>query len=733
MNTIMNERKRLFLLIGIMGAVALTIGVSVFMMLYQTAFNEQKKRLKETVQSQARMIETIMQHETLSHKGDPETRAADVLEQLIEAHNRYTTRSKTFEFTLARQEGDQIFFMLNHGSGKRIHRKPVPFDSNLAEPMRRALSGKSGTLVGLDYQGVMVLAAHEPVPRLKLGLVAKIDLSEIRAPFIKAGMVVAGIGIVLILIGSWLFIKVSEPILVQLQKQLVQMETLVISLQDSQNQFKRIIQNNADAIVVTVDGIIQFANPAAETIFGRSVSDLSGKDIGFPILEKKRADIQILHPSGKKVTATMHTAQIEWEKTPAHLISFHDITQKKKMEEKQKKLEQQLAQAQKMESVGRLAGGVAHDYNNALTTIMGYTELAMMDADPKGPLYADLSQVLKASQRARDITRQLLAFARKQTIAPVALNLNPTVEGMIKMLRRLIGEDIDLVWQPGKNLWNVRMDPSQIEQILANLCINARDAIKGVGKITIETNTVVFDAAYCADHAGFIPGEFVLLAVSDNGCGMDKKILSQMFEPFFTTKAVDKGTGLGLSTVYGIVKQNNGFTNVYSEPGKGTTIKIYLSRHTGKSLESRTESTEEIPQGRGETILVVEDDLSILNLTQKILIGLGYAVLAADTPEKAMTMASEHTDQIDLFLTDVIMPEMNGLELSKQLKLQYPDLKCLFMSGYTANAIAHHGVLDKGVHFIQKPFSKKDLAAMIRRVLDTVTPSPDHVDKTRGV
>ncbi|MBC8438117.1 MAG: PAS domain S-box protein [Deltaproteobacteria bacterium] len=395
-----------------------------------------------------------------------------------------------------------------------------------------------------------------------------------------------------------------------------------------------------------------------------------------------------------------------------------DITQLKQAEKEKSELEAQYRQAQKMESVGRLAGGVAHDYNNALTAIMGYTELAIMDSDPAGPLHADLNQVLKAGRRAQDITRQLLAFARKQTISPRVLNLNNNVESILKMLRRLIGEDIDLIWLPETGLWSVKMDPSQIDQILANLCVNARDAIVGVGKITIETDTIVFDSAYCADHSGFIPGEFVQLSVSDNGCGMDKEILNNIFEPFFTTKDSDKGTGLGLSMVYGIVKQNNGFINVYSEPGKGTTIKIYLPWDEGKVVEIQEESTAKIPQGQGETILLVEDDLPILELTEKILNSLDYTVLAADTPKGAMKLAREHTGKIHLLVTDVIMPEMNGLELSEHLQSLFPDLKCIFMSGYTANAIAHHGVLDKGGHFIQKPFSKNDLATIVRKVLD---------------
>ena len=398
--------------------------------------------------------------------------------------------------------------------------------------------------------------------------------------------------------------------------------------------------------------------------------------------------------------------------------SLVEITERKRSEIEREKLQVQLVQAQKMESVGRLAGGVAHDYNNALTSIMGFTELAMMDADPKGPLHADLNQILKSAKRAKDITRQLLAFARKQTIAPVVLDLNETVESMRKMLRRLIGEDIDLVWMPGKDLGNVKMDPSQIDQILANLCVNARDAIEGVGKITIETGMAIFDEAYCADHTDFIPGEFVLLAVSDNGCGMNKEILNNIFEPFFTTKPVDKGTGLGLSTTYGIVKQNNGFINVYSEPGKGTAIKIYLTRHEDETVEIQKGNTAKISQGQGETILLVEDDLSILKLAQKILKGLNYTVLIAGTPKGGIKLSEDHTGEIHLLVTDVIMPEMNGLELSKQLKHLYPDLKCIFMSGYTANAIAHHGVLDEGVHFIQKPFSRKDLASIVRKVLD---------------
>ena len=288
--------------------------------------------------------------------------------------------------------------------------------------------------------------------------------------------------------------------------------------------------------------------------------------------------------------------------------------ERKEVEEALKVSEQKYQQAQKMESIGRLAGGVAHDYNNALSVIMGYTELSMQEVESTSQLHDNFKEILKAAQHAADITRQLLAFARKQTIAPVVLDLNKTVEGMLKMLRSLIGEDIDFVWMPGGVLWPVKMDPTQIDQILANLCVNSRDAIKGVGKIIIESKNITLTEDYCNKHSGFIPGAFVLLAVSDDGCGMGKEIQSNIFEPFFTTKSLDKGTGLGLSTVYGIMKQNNGFINVYSELDTGTTIKIYLPRYTGKAVEIHEKAAEETPSGHGETILVVEDDLAILEL-----------------------------------------------------------------------------------------------------------------------
>ena len=395
-----------------------------------------------------------------------------------------------------------------------------------------------------------------------------------------------------------------------------------------------------------------------------------------------------------------------------------DITERRKAEEEEARLKCQLQQAQKMEAVGRLAGGVAHDFNNMLNVISGYGELALEETDPSQQIHAELQEIINAAHRSADIARQLLAFARKQPISPKVLDINKSVEGAIRMLQRLIGEDIDIAWLPGDAVWSVKIDPGQIDQILVNLCVNARDAIPDVGKITIETGNVLFDRDYCTQHFGFIPGEYILLAVSDNGFGMDSQTLDNIFDPFFTTKEAGRGTGLGLAMVYGIVNQNNGFINVYSEPDHGTTFKIYLPRHQGKEdlLPERGKGRQ--GERGSETILLVEDERSILKMTTIMLESLGYRVLPANTPREAIQLAETYDGEIHLLVTDVVMPEMNGRVLGERILSVYPDLEHLFMSGYTANVIAHHGVLDEGVNFLQKPFSKKELGAKVRQTLD---------------
>jgi PAS domain S-box-containing protein len=491
------------------------------------------------------------------------------------------------------------------------------------------------------------------------------------------------------------------------------------------------IEQAGEGIVMTdAKGNIEFVNPAFEKMTGYSRNELLGRNPR--ILKSGKHDELFYHElwetissgrtwAGRLVNKRKDGKLYSEETTISPVLDasgkiVNYVAVKRDITE-HLRLAAQFQQAQKMEAVGLLAGGVAHDYNNMLSVILGYAELALEKVAPGEPLHTDLEIIITAAKRSAAITRQLLGFARKQTIVPEVLDLNKTVESMLTMLRRLIGEDIDLAWLPKANLDPINMDPTQVDQILANLCVNARDAVTGVGKITIETRNTVFDAAYCADHYGFVEGAYVLLAVSDDGCGMNKEVLEHIFDPFFTTKGEGQGTGLGLSTVYGIVKQNNGFINVYSEPGKGTTIKIYLPQHMEHAVITQQSKALDIPLSQGETVLVVEDEPTLLMMAQKMLRKLGYQVVAAGTPGTAIELAKEHESEIHLLLTDVVMPEMNGRDLAEWLQTLYPNMKILFMSGYTAKVIAHRGVLKAGVNFIQKPFATKDLAVKIREVL----------------
>ena len=401
------------------------------------------------------------------------------------------------------------------------------------------------------------------------------------------------------------------------------------------------------------------------------------------------------------------------------LAYARDITDRRRAEAEREKLQGQLLQSQKMESVGRLAGGVAHDYNNMLGVILGHAEMALAQTDPDHPLYGPLQEIQKAALRSADLTRQLLTFARKQAVVPRVLDLNGTVEGMLGILRRLLGEDIRLDWLPGENLWPLRMDPTQVDQVLANLCVNARDAIEGVGRIVLETSNVQLRRDYGPEGVAE-PGDYVLLSVSDDGCGMDPQTREHIFEPFFTTKPSGQGTGLGLATVYGVVTQNRGLVQVYSEPGQGTTFRIYLPRHQGEvPAADRSQPREEDRLRRGgETLVLVEDEPAILRMGKAMLERLGYRVLAAASPREALDRVREESGPVHLLLTDVVMPGMNGRDLLREVRALVPEVRVLFMSGYTANVVSRRGVLEEGEPFLQKPFSMVELAAKVREVLD---------------
>ncbi|MGZ3482648.1 MAG: ATP-binding protein, partial [Gemmatimonadaceae bacterium] len=382
------------------------------------------------------------------------------------------------------------------------------------------------------------------------------------------------------------------------------------------------------------------------------------------------------------------------------------------------RLEEQLRQAQKMEAVGRLAGGVAHDFNNLLTVILSYTDMLIEGVAPKDPRAEDLDQIRKAAVAAAALTRQLLTFSRQQVIEPRLLDLNEVVSGSVKMLERLIGEDVELKTALVSEPLTLMIDPGQLEQVIMNLAVNARDAMPTGGKLTLETTSVTMDAEYVRDHWPAHVGRFAMLAVSDTGCGMDEATRSRIFEPFFTTKGVGKGTGLGLATVYGIVKQSNGFVWVYSEPEHGSTFKIYLPlvEEPAEPFAGKIEQTA--PTGGTETILLAEDAAAVRVAVRQILERLGYTVIEAPNGAVALS-AAEHTSTVDLLLTDVVMPEMSGRELAERFTQIRPNTQVLFMSGYTDDAVIRHGVLRPGTAYIQKPFSAESLASKIREVLDS--------------
>ncbi len=506
------------------------------------------------------------------------------------------------------------------------------------------------------------------------------------------------------------------------------------ALKESEERYRSLFNNMTEGfalheIIADAEGIpydYRFldVNPAFERLTGLKRAELQGRCVTevIPNIEPQRIDNygQValtgtpIHFEGYSEALDYWFHVFAYQTAPGQFaVIFSDITERKRAEVEKQTMTELFVQAQKMESVGRLAGGVAHDFNNMLGVILGHTELALDQVHISQPLFDDLKEIQKAAQRSADLTRQLLAFARKQTVVPKVLDLNETVSGMAKMLKRLIGEDIGMEWNPGEGLWTIRMDPSQVDQIMANLAVNARDAIQGIGTLTIETANVTVTEQYGAGHDNWVSGDYVCLSIRDTGVGMDEQTLQHIFEPFFTTKDATKGTGLGLSTVYGIVKQNSGYIKVQSKQGAGTKFEIYLPRFQGSTAGTSDRSLS-AAKGQG-TVLLVEDEGSILRLTTRMLEDLGYLVLPAATPDEAIRSAQTHPGDIDVLLSDVVMPKMNGHDLANKIWSLRPGLKCIFMSGWTADILEHQGVMDPETYILQKPFSRQQLAAILQK------------------
>ena len=502
------------------------------------------------------------------------------------------------------------------------------------------------------------------------------------------------------------------------------------ALGDSEEQYRSLLTNSTDMIFIAQDQVIKFRNPLMTLTLGYSEEELTAFPFAKIIHPEDRAMVEERHQKrlrGEEVLNTysfriltkqervlwvqLNPTPVTWEGRPAVLCSLRDITS-------QKLLEMQYLQSQKMEAIGRLAGGIAHDFNNLLTVIKGYSHLALIDLKEGDPLKGNLEEIENAAERAARLTRQILAFSRRQIMEMKVLDLNSVLYDLDKMLRRVIGEDIELVTLVAEDLGKVKTDSGQIEQVIVNLAVNARDAMPEGGKLTIETANVELDEAYAGRHIAVKPGRYAMLAVSDTGCGMSPEVQEEIFEPFFTTKEKGKGTGLGLSTVYGIVKQSGGNIWVYSELGQGTTFKIYLPLADELLVEETTEQPIMKTTHGGETILLVEDDENVRKLTSLILRKQGYRVFEASNGEEAMATSRNLNKPVHLVLTDVVMPGMNGHKVIEKLRQEHGAFKVLYMSGYTDNAIVHHGILAAGTNFIQKPFSRETLIRKVIEALD---------------
>jgi len=862
---IVSGTRRRFMALVLIMIVACGVGMTIVtVMLYHHSIEEHKEQLLTTARSQARLIEAMARYDINIainlRDEDPEYNAfAATLSQITEAHGSYDGFGETGEFTLARRDGNSIVFVLQHRHIVIEDHASVSFDSNLAEPMRRALKGKSGTVIGLDYRGELVLAAHEPVSVLNLGIVAKIDLAEIRAPFIKSGLTATAVALIFVLAGTVLFIHVGNPIMTRLEKysralekEVQERKQVEEELRDSKERFMLLFENaplgyqslsakgdfielnetwckvlgytkeevlgrnfsefihpdfrevfkenfpkfksmgyilgvefemikkDGSEIIVSFDGKIGYKDDGSfkqthcvlsditeskrakdelleskerlHTIFsssadylmlldkkhrvrlinrvepGMEMADFVGKSLSELAAPADQARIEILLDQvvkkaqkkqydtvrdlsdGTRVYFNTIVAPIVISgKVTGTVVSTRDVTELRRLEE-------QYRQAQKMESIGRLAGGVSHDLNNLLSPIIGYSEILMSDMDHNNVRREYADEILKAGMRARDLVRQLLAFSRKQTLEYMPVDMNKVITGIDKLLRRAIREDVEIKIIPSLEICTIMADLGQLEQVIMNLAVNAADAMPEGGQLTIETGMAELDDDYAAEHQDVEPGSYVLLTVSDTGCGMDNDTRSHIFEPFFSTKG-EQGTGLGLATVYGIVRQHGGCIMTVSEPGEGTTFNVYIPLSNAAVVEGKTDKKVVADLRGQETILLVEDDEHVRQLAFSILERYGYKVIAAKDGAEALKILDACNDPVQLLLTDVVMPVMNGKDLFNKASAKRKDLKVLYMSGYHDDVIAHRGVLEDGLAFIQKPFSVETLASKVRDVL----------------
>jgi PAS domain S-box-containing protein len=839
----MSEARRLFLLILIMVIVSATVAGVAINRLYEASFEQQRMRLIESAHSQAKLIETIarfnIQHQKRIHP-DNNIYEAFTLAEIIEAHSKYEGFGMTGEFTLARREKDMIIFLLSHRHYDLDQTKPVPFNSKLAEPMRQALSGKSGTLVGLDYRGKMVLAAYEPVGALDLGIVAKIDLKEIRAPFIKASFIAGGLAFVAVCIGAVIFLLITTPI--------------IRKMKESEAKHRAFFQEALDAIFIAdaKTRMIVDANKAAQNLLGRSLNEIkqmkqsdvvSAKDAKIgkrrfdKVIEKGHLGPQeyiIISKDGRRtpvesqsnvialkghklVTAffrditdrkqaekELQRSRIEWGETfdvMSDWVSLidtdtHTIIRSNRAGEKllgvpvseiigktccnfvhgsetpapdcplqkmlktgnreskefempernlwvyvtadpvrnengdiinavyvvrdisqQKQLEMNLLQAQKMEAIGTLAGGIAHDFNNILSAIIGHSELFLYNAPKDSSMVESIQEVLKAGHRAKDLVEQILTFSRHEEAERKPVRITPIVNDALKLLRASLPATIEIQQREKVGLDIVSSDPTRIHQVIMNLCTNAGYAMKqngGVLKVNLEN--VDLKLSLTDLYLNITPGIYLKISISDTGPGISPEVLDRIFEPYFTTKEKGEGTGLGLAVAYGIVESYGGTITVQSVEGKGTTFDIYLPIEEEQET-SKEELKESIPTGT-ERILFIDDEDAIVGIVKRMLNRLGYDVIAKTSSKEALELFHAEPSRFDLVITDMTMPGMTGDKVAQEVMKVDSKVPIILCTGYS-DQISEEKAKKMGIkEFIMKPFVMKNLAKIVRDVLD---------------
>ncbi|MCF8129989.1 MAG: response regulator [Deltaproteobacteria bacterium] len=884
------EQKRVFMLIGLMILAIGIVGVTAFTLLYDVAMTQNRGRLTETVKSQARLMEAIARHDMAYKPHLPGSPINVIVARIAEAHEKYSGFGKTGSFTLARRADDRIVFLLVHCGEKMADPVSVPWNSNLAQPMRRALSGHSGTMVGLDYDGHKVLAAYEPVAILELGIVAKIDLSEIRAPFVRAGLMAGGVMLLVSFAVALLFVRISRPMITKIEDHARDLEKTVADLERSEERSRRMIERNPDAILIlNRDGEILFANPASQSFFGRTPEVLVGVQLGVPSVDEDYSEISLGRPDGIEKTAEMRSQHIQWEGEGAFIVSMRDVTERKEAENrihrlnealrairdvnqlitrekdanrliqsaceilttgerfqgawialidenrsvvnashagmgngftelfqrlyrgefpscvketiydaatvtvqkgqevcedcpmsvsscaddgalvvpliqgdrhygvlvitapfemladeedqslfreaaddiafalksienttKTKSLESQLRQAQKMEAIGTLAGGIAHDFNNILAAILGYSQLFMTEIPDDSPLSPYLQQIVKAGERARDLVKQILTFSRQAETEPIPLQPHLIVKEAIKLLRSAIPTTIDIQQHVFPDTGMILADPTQIHQVVMNLCTNAYQAMLengGILDITLKNIEIDGDDEVLAVSTVLKAGPHVCLTVKDTGTGIKPDALEHIFDPYFTTKEKGRGTGLGLAVVHGIVGNCKGAILVESEEGKGTTFDVFFPT-LEKQTHANGKGSEAPVLGGNERILMVDDEVPIVRLEKQILEKLGYRVETDTNSLEALKRFMDSPDKFDLLITDLAMPNMSGKQLAAEVKKVRPDFPVIICSGFS-DLIDEEKAKELGVQgFLLKPLGRDVLARTVRTVLD---------------